>query len=390
MVEEEKVSVSSPIDLKCGQRLKNRIVKAAMAEFYTEGEIGDNPTPLHIALYKKWALGGPGMMLTGHVMVDRRQKAHITDPVLDKDSSDEIYKNYAKACTENDTVGVIQLNHPGRQACYSSDPFTLCPSAVPLKEELWGLVKEKPRELEESEIEKIIEMFVYSASKAQEVGFHGVELHCAHGYLMAQFLSPLVNKRTDKWGGNLENRTRIIFETISRIREKCGVNFLLGMKINSADFQKGGFSSEECTEILQILDKNEYLDFVEISGGTLEEPEMQKIEKESTKLREGFFIEFAERSMKMLTKLPLMVTGGLRSLEGMNRAISKGISLCGVGRPFCVQPLWPKDMLAGELDALYEYKVGYSAGVQWHVMQLQRIGNGLLPDLNLELELPHQ
>lgn len=142
----------------------------------------------------------------------------------------------------------------------------------------------------EKEIEDVINHFTFSAEFCKKVGFDGVEIHGAHGYLISQFLSPKTNLRTDKWGGSLENRSRILFEIIKNVRKRVGYNkFILGLKINSADFQKGGFSAEDSENIIKILDKNNDMDFVELSGGTYEKVVAVTGLKESTKKREGFF-----------------------------------------------------------------------------------------------------
>ena len=145
-----------------------------------------------------------------------------------------------------------------------------------------------------TEIQAIIKRFANAARLAKETGFDGVQIHGAHGYLVSQFLSGLTNLRTDKWGGSLENRARFVLEIYKNMRKKCGADFPLGIKINSADFQRGAFTEEESMEVIQMLDEAG-MDLIEVSGGTYERAAMVgAVQKESTKKREAYFIEFIE------------------------------------------------------------------------------------------------
>ena len=179
-------------------------------------------------------------------------------------------------------------------------------------------------------------------------------------------------------------------EIIKQVREKLGPEMIVGIKINSSDFQKGGLTEEECTEVLKELDANPLLDFVELSGGSFENPKvMESAEvKASTLAREGFFIEFAGKMSKTITKIPVMVTGGMRSREGMNRALEEGISIVGVARPFCLDPNWPKQMLAGEIDRVKDKAMDPKYNIPFYTVQIDRLGKGLHPDLDLDLSLP--
>ena len=379
--------ISTPYKFKCGQRSKNRICRASLAEGYSSKAEGASPTDVHISMYKEFSKGGSGIILTGHVMIDREQKCHLYDPVLDRNSDLEAYNSYADACKGEGCLALMQLNHPGRQTDLCKGP-ALCPSPLPLTGA--GALRYNshvPRMLTHPQIELIITKFGDSALLAKRSGFNGVQVHCAHGYLLSQFFSPLVNQRTDIWGGSLHNRMRILIRILQEIRDKCGHKFILGIKINSADFQKGGFKEEECTELLKVLDSSQDIDFVELSGGTAEGPQikMAAITRESTRLREGFFIEFAEKLCKEINNVGIMLTGGLRSREGMNAALANGVHLVGVGRPFCLQPNWPNLMLNGNIHRTMDYDNHKQENNLWHVKQLHRIGMGLKPDVDLPI-----
>ena len=380
--------ISDPFTFPCGITIKNRIVKAALGELLCHPRKG-NPTPALENLYRYWAEGGAGMLITGHVVIDRVMKGATRDPVLDEHSDLESYKGYARAATLNNTKCIVQLNHPGRltPAACSSKP--VAPSAVPLSK--YRFFFKKPRALTETEIEEIIQKFTYAAVKSKECGFHGVEIHGAHGFLLSQFLNPLVNKRTDKWGGSLQNRSRIIFQIIKRIRQEVGRDgFIVGLKINSADFQEGGFSHEECRSLVKLIDEEQDLDFVELSGGSVESPQtVEENVRESTKRREAFFQEFGEDLKKDLRNVALMVTGGFRTIGGMNNALKEGLELIGLGRPLIAEPDIVNKLLDGSRTETLLYKVPTRPqfNTLWHIHQVGLLAKNGKPSLNKSFPL---
>ena len=162
MVEEANITIGTPITLKCGKTLKNRIAKGAIAEFHLEGKEegkeGGDHTEFHHTLYKRWAEGGVGMILTGHIFIDRDIKGDIADPVIDENSSMEAFAKTAQMCQLEDCLGVVQLNHPGRQAMFCRGENTLAPSAVPFTGPLADYIK-PPKALTEAQIEERDEIF---------------------------------------------------------------------------------------------------------------------------------------------------------------------------------------------------------------------------------------
>ena len=207
-----------------------------------------------------------------------------------------------------------------------------------------------PRALTEKEIYDLIERFGYAAKVSKENGFTGVQIHGAHGYLVSQFLSPRHNQRTDQWGGTIENRMRFVSQIYQAMRKEVGNEYPLSIKLNSADFQKGGFSKEESMTVVQHLSE-QGMDLIEISGGTYEAPVMTgkgKDIKESTQKREAYFLEYCEEVRKIV-KAPLMLTGGFRTSKGMNDALASGAcEMIGLARSVAVNPDFPNDLLSGK------------------------------------------
>jgi 2,4-dienoyl-CoA reductase-like NADH-dependent reductase (Old Yellow Enzyme family) len=165
----------------------------------------------------------------------------------------------------------------------------------------------KPHAAIQEEINNVIDGFAHAAEFLQKAGYDGIELHGAHGYLLAQFLSPTANKRTDKYGGSLENRLRIILEVAEACRKRVSKEFIIGIKINSVEFQEKGFSTEDAKGLCQALEQARF-DYIELSGGTYESLAFGH-KRESTKKRESFFLDFAEKIVTPLTKSKTYITG---------------------------------------------------------------------------------
>jgi len=215
-----------------------------------------------------------------------------------------------------------------------------------MKGNVMGMSFNKPRAATQEDINRIIDGFAHAAEYLDKAGYDGIELHGAHGYLLAQFLSPTPNKRTDKYGGSLENRLHIILEIADACRQRVSKDFILGIKINSVEFQDKGFSPEEAKDLCQALEKARF-DYVELSGGTYESLAFVH-KRESTKKRESFFIEFAEEIVKPLTKTRTYITGGLKTVGAMVKALDT-VDGIGIARPACQEPRLPKDILEGKV-----------------------------------------
>jgi len=385
----ETIDISTPLSLSGGIEIKNRLYKSAMSE-----QLGDsrhNPGVELARLYNTWSQGGIGISITGNVLIDRNALGEPKNVVLDEQSDLEQFRDWAEAASQNNTHVWMQLNHPGKQSPNFLSKTPVAPSAVPLEVDIKSVFN-LPRALTEPEIFDIITKFATSARLAKETGFSGVQIHCAHGYLLNQFLSPFHNRRKDDWGGSLENRMRMLVEVYRAIREKVGADYPVGLKLNSSDFKSGGFTAEE-SQAVALTMQNEGIDLLEISGGTYENPRMTG-EKTGSALseREAYFIEYADTIRKELT-IPLVVTGGFRSQKAMNRALASGVTdMIGLARPLAIEPDFPNKLLAlpDYASAVQRPSTGiaildYAAmlDITWYEMQLYRIGRGKPADPKL-------
>jgi len=342
--------LSESFELPNGFVIPNRLAKAALSEGL--GERGGAPGARVQRLYRRWAGSGVGLTITGNVMIDRRHGLGEPGNVVveDRRHFDDLVA-WAAISKAGGSKAWVQINHPGRQTPRTLTPRPVAPSAIALP----GSAKlfAQPRALTSAEIVDLIRRYAATARIATDAGFDGVQIHGAHGYLISQFLSPLANQRTDEWGGTPEKRRRFVLEVFRAIRAEVGAHVPVGIKLNSADFQKGGFGQDESLEVVHAL-AAEGLDLLEVSGGTYTSSAMLGVDdslKESTRKREAYFSAYAERVRAELPQLPLMLTGGFRTAAGMVDAVESGaIDLVGLGRPLAVQPDFPADLLAGRVE----------------------------------------
>lgn len=385
---ESTITLSSSIQLPNGSTIKNRLLKSAMSEGL--GDKNHNPTEGLALLYQTWAHGGAGLLMTGNVMIDRTALGEPKNVVLDMKSDLSLFEAWAEAGKENDTRIWMQLNHPGKQIPKFLSRKPVAPSAIPLGAGL-GAAFNTPRALTEDEILDLIQKFAQSAGMAKQTGFTGIQIHCAHGYLVSQFLSPRHNQREDIWGGSLENRTRFLVEVYRAIRESVGEEFPIGIKLNSADFMKSGFTFEDSSEVAVKM-QEEGIDLIEISGGTYESPSMTGYHvKDSTRKREAYFLEYAEKLLEKI-HVPLAVTGGFRSGQAMEKALQSGATaMIGLARPMAVEPDLPNKLLADTAYAssLKRPTTGIALvdkfsmlDITWYEYQLARLSKGKPVDLN--------
>ena len=364
-----------PLDLPCGEVLPNRIAKAAMSECLGTPE-GD-PSARLIRLYETLGAGGAGMLLTGNVMVSSSGIGEPANVVWRSDSPIRAWQDWAAGTQRHGSRGWMQINHAGRQVPRTLNAHPVAPSAVAVA---MAGVFARPRALESEEIESILDAFAAAAAFAQGAGFAGVQVHGAHGYLLNQFLSPLSNQRTDRWGGGLENRMRFALEAYRRIRGAVGANFPVAIKLNSADFLRGGFTSEESVVVARTLSE-EGIDLLEVSGGTYEKPTMVSAPTAATAEREAHFLQYA-RLVRPQVGCPVMLTGGLRTPEAMARVIDEGAAdVVGLGRPIAVNPNLPREILAGRLERAAGPKPGTgplaaASETSWHQAQLHLLADG--------------
>ncbi|CAJ0538922.1 Ff.00g067930.m01.CDS01 [Fusarium sp. VM40] len=403
--------LSKPLQLPCGLTLPNRIVKAALAEEMADRQSLPTTAQLQRA-YGAWAEGGWGMILTGNVQVDDTYLGGFGDcamsDTLPEEKILEAYKAYAGICRRNGTPAIMQINHPGRQSPLGAGKKSymaknIAPSAVQLhmgddiiSKIITTVVFGTPKEMSVADIEDVIQRFAKTARIAAEAGFDGVEIHAAHGYLLSQFLSEKSNKRTDKYGGTPANRAKIIVDITKAIRAATPASFCVGLKFNSADHQSPK-ELQECLEQISLI-AEVGLDFLEVSGGSYENPTMftgtGEKKSASTAARESFFLEFAREMRAKLPNVPLMVTGGFRTRAGMEAALAEGAcDLIGLGRPSIINPSLPANtilnkevktedatLFARRIETPWILKrfgpksVGSGVEITWYRKQMQAIG----------------
>lgn len=371
---------------------KNRIIKGAMSEALAN--TAGQPNHLHLGLYEAWAKGGLGCAITGNVMVDIRAKNEPGVVAIESERDLAKLQQWAQLGKQYGMVQLVQLSHPGRQCPKGLNKETVAPSAVPFSPAL-ATTFGTPRELREDEILDIIQRFARAAQICEQAGFEGVQLHGAHGYLISQFLSPLTNKRQDRWGGSIDNRMRFLLEIYQAVRAATSEDFIISVKLNSADFQRGGISEEDVIQVFKAIDAAG-IDLIEVSGGTYEAPAMAGVKAEkrkaSTLAREAYFLEFAER-IRQEVRCHLMVTGGFRTVQGMNAALASGAcDFIGIARPFAVEPDLAHRLLAGQ-DVRYgvdKIKTGIPLvdkmaimEIIWYAAQFKAIAQGKQPNPKL-------
>lgn len=374
----------TPITLPNGTTIKNRFFKSAMSEGM--GTRDFQPKKNIATLYKRWAEGGTGLIITGNIMVDPKGTAEPGNIVFDKNSNMEILKDWAKQGQQHGAKVMVQLNHPGKQVPKTIAKETVAPSTIPLGNGLNKLFS-TPRALTTSEVEELVQKFVTSAKVAKEAGFSGVQIHAAHGYLISQFLSPHDNRRTDKYGGSLENRMRFLKEIYLGMREELGKDFTIGIKINSTDFKEDGLTEEDSLKAIIEL-ANLGLDFVEISGGTYERPAMMDATSKST--NQVFFAEYSKK-LKQKIEIPVVVTGGIRSINVMNTLLNDNTTdFIGIARPLAIDPNIPNKIKQGTYTIVETTRVstgvkkldkifGSLLGIVYYQVLMQNIAKGKEP-----------
>ncbi|KAJ5208403.1 hypothetical protein N7449_002782 [Penicillium cf. viridicatum] len=356
--------LNDAVKLPCGLVFPNRLSKAAMAENLAKSD--NNPNEDLNQAYKLWSEGGWGMIMTGNVQIDINHLGSHADAAVQtsydgpKDKNLKLWKAYADACQKYGTPAIVQISHPGRQSLRGAGrrglfSSTIAPSAIPLAmgdsfmdSVITTLAFPKPREMMQKDIDTVIRLFVDSVRLMADSGFSGVELHAAHGYLLDQFLSPKSNHRTDAYGGSVENRAKLILEILRECRAVVPANFCIGLKLNSADHSPA--SLEDTLAQIGMFVKAG-IDFLEVSGGSYEnprmvdgdEPHVSQKKSARTAAREAFFLDFAKETRKRYPTLVLMLTGGFRSRAGAEAAIKENAcDIVGIARPAAINPSLPK------------------------------------------------
>lgn len=383
----------SKLTLPSGLVLPNRIAKAPMTENLADRD--NQPTVRHERAYRRWAEGGAGLLITGNLMVDRGHLERSRNIVADRHLDIGRLRRIRDA--SGDVPLLAQLNHPGRQTARWLTPHPVGPSAGDAVSML-GLFG-RPRELSAEEIAGVVGRFGESAARVQEAGFDGVQVHAAHGYLLAQFLSPRTNTRTDGWGGDVASRARALLEAVRACRQATGDGFTVSVKLNSSDFRHGGFTEDDAEQVVRLL-ADEGIDLLEISGGTYESPALLGLAGAGQggarqggtgqgSVKEAYFAAFATRAGQGAPDVPIMLTGGIRTRTAMESLLDSGaVDVIGLGRPLALDPDLPRKLLAGEEGGpLPSYALPTVLGLvgesEWYEHQIGRLGDGRDPDPRL-------
>lgn len=388
-------TISQPITLPCGATLQNRLVKASMSEGVADDQ--NHATARLVTLYRRWADSGAGLLLSGNFQVDPTHLERPGNVVVVDDAGLDRLALVAAAGRSKGADFWAQLGHTGRQVSSAINPAPLAPSSVEMEvPAMLGRSYAKPREMTSDDIRNVIAQFVTAAQLVKRAGFTGIHIHGAHGYLVSQFLSARSNTRTDAWGGSLRNRAEFLLQLIAAVRSAVGPEFPIGLKLNSSDFMKGGFTKADALEVVGWLNDSS-LDLLELSGGSVEQPKIVGLTFQdegedgrpaSTIKREAYFVEFAAE-IRRVAKMPVMVTGGFRTVKAMAHAIEGGeVDLVGLGRPFCVDPEIGGKLLRGEADQAPSPEANLQVFfvLPWCNLQIDRMADGLEPDLTLSGE----
>ncbi len=392
-------SLYEPLVLAGGAEIPNRIAKAAMEENMAED--GQLPGERLFTLYRTWSNGGAGLLVTGNVMVHAEAMTGPAGVVLDVRTPLEPFREWARAAKSGGAKVWMQINHPGRQVKAAMPGVAWGPSAVKVRAGKASRMLAEPTAMTEMQIAETIERFAVTARRAEEAGFDGVEIHAAHGYLLSQFLSPLANQRGDRWGGPLENRARLLLDIVRAVRAAVRPGFAVAVKLNSADFQRGGFDADDARRVIDMLAPLG-VDLVELSGGSYESPAMSGRAVESdraadahTLAREAYFLELA-RELAATSPLPLMLTGGITRRPVAEEVVASGVDVVGMGTALAVDPELPhKWRTSNEAKVtlapvkIEDKSIASAAAMSRVRYQLRRLGRGVgtRPGINPKLAL---
>ncbi|MEM9628929.1 MAG: oxidoreductase [Pseudomonadota bacterium] len=358
------------LELPCGTVLKNRIAKSAMSDALGDGR--GNPTQAQIRLYERWAGGGAGLSIVGEVQGNPSYAEKPGNLVLRSDSDAAAFADLAKKGSVNDAKLWLQLGHAGAMV-YPPIGTPKGPSAIDIP----GL---RCDALSLEEVSALPDAFARTADLARQLGFSGVEIHAAHGFLLSQFLSPLFNRRADRYGGTVTNRMRLLLEVVERVRNKVGPLFPVGIKLNATDQLEGGFAEKDALAVIAALDRTE-TDLIDISGGTYFPGARSASDARS---KGPYFLEFAGQARR-LTDKPLMVTGGFKTFQEAEDAVARhGADVIGLARALALNPDLPNEWQAGVTDPMIfpRFTAPPEGGITaWYTMRLKDLSDDrALPD----------
>jgi len=313
--------------------LRNRFIRSATWEGMASEDDGSVTESL-IEYYKTLASGGVALIITGYTYIDPAGKASPRMLAIDSDHLISGLSKLTEAVHQRNAKIILQLAHGGSQTKYETGLPKVAPSAV--QERSTGVV---PKQLSKDEIKTLIDRFTEAAKRAYKAGFDGIQLHAAHGYLLSQFLSSYSNRRTDEYGGPIENRARIIFEIYESIRNSLSRDFAILIKINCSDFdEEKGFTPEESLWVCEKLSEMG-IDAIELSGGI---PAAGSMSPARTKINspetEAYFRDYA-KAFKPHLRCPLILVGGIRSIQTIETLYKNNVAdFFSMSRPLISEP----------------------------------------------------
>ncbi|GAL09368.1 oxidoreductase [Vibrio astriarenae] len=310
LIHRQPIHIRPRVSPSLWRKIKNRIVKSAMSDSLGDGT--GRPTETQINLYERWAEGGVGLSIIGEVQTDPRFPESAGNLVLSNQTDIEALRKLTQRATVNGAHIWPQIGHAGALSNPSVNANGKGPSELKID-------NFRCSELSTQEVEQLPKQFALSAAIAQQSGFTGLQIHAGHGFLLSQFLSPLFNKRTDLYGGSIENRCRIIIEIINAIRSTVGPYFPVGIKINTSDQLEGGLTELESLKVIQHFNGTS-LDLIELSGGSYFPGTVSSSDRVS---KGPYFLEYAKKA-RALTAIPLVVTGGFKNSQQVLSALSSG------------------------------------------------------------------
>ncbi len=355
-------SLFTPLTLPNGRVLKNRIVKSAMSDSLADGR--GNPTAAQKRLYERWAEGGLAASIIGEVQGDPRYPEKPGNLVLDEAADMAAFRDLARRGSVNGAQLWLQLGHAGALA-HRPIGYPKGPSAIDFPDF-------SSEEMSLSEIRTIPESFARTARRSADLGFGGVQIHAAHGFLLSQFLSPLFNRRTDAYGGPIHARMRLLIETVDAVRASVPSDFTVAVKLNATDQLDGGLTEQDALRVVAGLD-GKGVDLLDISGGTYF-PGAPSSSERATK--GPYFLDFA-RAARRLSKTPLMMTGGFKHRAEADAAVKSGdVDAVGIARGFILDPDLPSTWQAGKRDPVFPRFATLLPGgmTAWFTMRMTDFG----------------
>ncbi|UZJ53601.1 hypothetical protein CBS101457_002921 [Exobasidium rhododendri] len=437
--------LSSSVTLPCGAVLPGRTVKCPMQETLAVPPLCIPPVEEFKKLYSRWARGRFGLILTGQVQVDINHLSTPTDVAIASDTLTDAsklnaWKSWASTAQAHGTPSIVQLAHPGKKghrAYRAKGMPSQAPSAINVNvgpgranDMMRKMAFGDASSMSEEEIDVFVEKWIYACRVVKEAGWAGVGIHGAHGFLLSEFLSPLANQRTDRYGGSPNGRMELMKRLVRETRAHCPPPMIVQVKVNSADFAQGGLDEDEALDQVRWLIQCGDVDIVEISGGNGEatsaktSPLISSFAKmnvkgtynnthkaASTLERESYFTKFGQRIRDEIDNphgVAIQLSGGFRTRLGMASSVANGAcALVGLGRTAVLEPELPAQKLlnpaVSDADAVsngWNFKgtwimrwlplpsaIKGSLGLSWYYMQQRRMGRGLEADPELDMAL---